>query len=420
MKITGIECHVLLDPAYERDATSSAQDDIVVEVHTDEGITGIGETDLNAWVARACIEAPGTHTMDLGLGEMLIGMDPLDPPSVWDRLYVGTAMTGRRGAVVHALGAIDMALWDICGKAAGVPTWKLLGDQAHDRLMPYASLLPHSRDFEDFRRSFVEQVTWARGLGFRAAKLELLINGPYASTGLDEADERMVEIIAGVREAAGPDFTIMADVAYAWDSVDRALAVIETWSDYDVFFCETPLWADDLDGYRQLASRSPIPIAAGEWLATRFEFLDLMDRGGVQVAQPDVGRVGGLTEARRVCGLAAQRGRLIVPHGWKTGITIAATAQLAAVTPHLPFFEYVPQGVAESALRRELVQDELELQDGKLKLPERPGLGVELNREALERFEAAARNRTADAGNRTADTGSRTADAGNRGAQATL
>ena len=90
-------------------------------MHTDEGISGIGETDLNAWVARACIEAPGTHTMDLGLAETLIGLDPLDPVAIWDKLYVGTAMTGRRGAVVHALGAIDIALWDICGKAAGKP-----------------------------------------------------------------------------------------------------------------------------------------------------------------------------------------------------------------------------------------------------------------------------------------------------------
>ena len=142
MKITGIDCHVLLDPAYERDATSSNQDDIVVEVHTDEGISGIGETDLNAWVARACIEAPGTHTMDLGLAETLIGLDPLDPVAIWDRLYVGTAMTGRRGALVHALGALDIALWDICGKAAGKPVWELLGDAARESFRPYASLLP--------------------------------------------------------------------------------------------------------------------------------------------------------------------------------------------------------------------------------------------------------------------------------------
>ena len=394
MRITGVTCHVLLDPGYERDATSSNQDDIVVEVHTDEGITGIGETDLNAWVARACIEAPGMHTMDLGLGQTLVGMDPLDPVAVWDSLYVGTAMTGRRGAVVHALGALDMALWDICGKAAGVPTWQLLGEPAHDFFAPYASLLPNRGDsWDDFSQALVDQAAWAQRLGFRAAKLEILVTGPYAHSGLREPDERMVEIVAGVRRAVGPDFTIMVDVAYAWDSVERALAVIESWAEYDIFFVETPLWADDLEGYAELARRSPIKIAAGEWLATRYEFLDLMDRGLIDVAQPDVGRVGGLTEARRVCDLAAERGRLVVPHGWKTGITIAATAHLAAVTPHMPFFEFVPQSVAESALRRELVVDELELVDGLLALPQKPGLGIELNREALERFEEAARKR---------------------------
>jgi L-alanine-DL-glutamate epimerase-like enolase superfamily enzyme len=394
MKVTGVTCHVLLDPGFDRDATSSNQDDIVVEVHTDEGITGIGETDLNAWIARACIEAPGTHTMDLGLAQTLIGMDPLDPVAVWDALYVGTAMTGRRGAGVHALGAIDMALWDICGKAAGKPTWQLLGSAAHDSFTPYASLLPNrGNSWDDFAQALVDQAIWAHGLGFKGAKLEALLTGPYAHSGIAESDTRIVEVIAAVRRAVGPEFTIMVDVAYAWDSVERALAIIETWAEYDVFFVETPLWADDLEGYAELCLRSPIKVAAGEWLATRFEFLDLMDRGGVQVAQPDVGRVGGLTEARRVCDLAAERGRLIVPHGWKTGITIAATAHLAAVTPHMPFFEFVPQAVAESALRRELVVDELELVDGRLALPRKPGLGIELNRDALERFEDAARKR---------------------------
>jgi L-alanine-DL-glutamate epimerase-like enolase superfamily enzyme len=391
VKITNVRCHVLIDPGYEADATSSAEDTIVVEVETDEGLVGIGETDLNAWIARECIEAPGMNTMDAGLGQTLLGMDPLDPVAAWERLYVGTAMTGRRGAAVHALGALDMALWDICGKAAGKPTWQLLGHAARESLTPYASLLPHARDLDSFQQALVDQAGWAKRLGFRAAKLELLWTGPYASTGLDEPDTRMIETIAATRKVVGPDFAIMVDVAYAWDSPAHALELIESWAEHDVFFVETPLWADDLDGYAELSRRSPTPIAAGEWLSTRFEFLDLMDRGGVQVVQPDVGRVGGLTEARRVCELAAARGRLVVPHGWKTGITVAATAHLAAVTGNMPFFEFVPQQVAESVLRRELVADELELVDGALALPQRDGLGIELNREALERFAEAAR-----------------------------
>ncbi|HYM70764.1 MAG TPA: mandelate racemase/muconate lactonizing enzyme family protein, partial [bacterium] len=127
MKITGIDCHVLLDPGMDVGATSSAQDDIVVEIHTDEGLTGIGEADVNPWIAQACIEAPGTHTMGLGLREMLIGQDPLQVEALWERLYVGSAMNGRRGAVVHAIGALDIALHDLRGKALGRPCRELLG-----------------------------------------------------------------------------------------------------------------------------------------------------------------------------------------------------------------------------------------------------------------------------------------------------
>jgi L-alanine-DL-glutamate epimerase-like enolase superfamily enzyme len=411
MRVTDVICHVLLDPGYERDATSSAQDDIVVEVCTDEGITGIGETDLNAWVARACIEAPGTHTMDLGLRELLIGQDPTDVEALWERLYVGSAMTGRRGAVVHALGALDIALWDIRGKAEGRPVWELLGDPAREHLTPYASLLPEEREYDAFAAAMVEDALWARDRGFSGAKMELLLNGPYASNGLDEPDEAIVEIVAAVRAAVGAGFELMVDVAYAWGSdVERALRCIEALAPHGVRFVETPLWPDDLDAHARLCARSPIPIASGEWLSTRFEFLDLMDRGGVQVIQPDVGRVGGITEMARICALAAERGREIVPHGWKTGITIAATAQLAAVCPELTLFEFVPQPVAGSALRRELTVDELVLEHGRIPLPGRPGIGVELDRGALDRFaDAARRHEAARSGGAPASPGARSA-----------
>jgi L-alanine-DL-glutamate epimerase-like enolase superfamily enzyme len=395
MKVTRVRCHILLDPGYDAEATSSNQDTIVVELETDEGIVGIGETDLNAWVARACIEAPGTHTMDRGLGRMVVGMDPSDPERCWDELYVGTAMTGRRGALIHALGAIDMALWDIAGQAAGVPTWQLLGAaRPGGELMPYASLLPRGdAGWEEFAETLAGQAIEAARRGFRAAKLELLTRGPYRHSGLSIPDDRLVEVIAAVRRAAGPGFAIMVDVGYGWNNWREALAVIETWAEHDVFFVETPLWTDDLDGYAALVQHSPVPVAAGEWLATRHEFAVYTQRNALNVLQPDVGRVGGLTEARRVTRLAAEHGLTVVPHGWKTGITVAATAHLAAVTPHLPFFEFVPPDMAESRLRRELVRDELVLRDdGTLALPQRSGLGLDLDRDALAAFgEAAAR-----------------------------
>ena len=161
-------------------------------------------------------------------------------------------------------------------------------------------------------------------------------------------------MVAAVRAAVGPEMTIMVDVQYAFDSVERALHVAESWEGLDVFFLETPLWSDDVAAYAELSARSPVRIAAGEWLSTRHDFEVLIDEGGVQVAQPDIGRVGGFTEALRVCDLAAARGRLIVPHAWKTGISVAVAAQLAMVTPHMPFFEFLPAELCESRLRKEL------------------------------------------------------------------
>jgi L-alanine-DL-glutamate epimerase-like enolase superfamily enzyme len=390
MQVVDVKTHVLLDPGYDPGATSSSQDTIVVEVITDEGIVGIGETDLNAWIARACIEAPGTHTMDRGLKRMLLGRDPLEPEQIWEDLYIGSAMTGRRGAGVHALGALDIALWDICGKARGVPCWQLWGEAERAELLPYASLQPEVGSFEAYVESMVDWAIRAKEIGFTACKLEATFSGPYVHKGLVGPDDRVTEVVAAVRSAVGPGLTIMVDVQYAFDSAERALRVAESWDGLDVFFLETPLWTDDVAAYAELSARAPVRIAAGEWLSTRHDFEVLIDQGGVQVAQPDIGRVGGFTEARRVCDLAASRERLIVPHAWKTGISVAAAAHLAMVTPHMPFFEFLPAELCESRLRRELTVDELVFANGTLRPPERPGLGIELDRDALAFFAQAA------------------------------
>lgn len=389
MKITSLESYVLLDPGYDASACSSAQDDIVVLVHTDEGITGIGEVDTNPWVAQAMIHARGTHVLGLGLEEMLIGQDPLQPEAVWDRLYTGSFMTGRRGLGVCAIGAIDMALWDIRGKALGQPVWKLLGGAAKPHIVPYASLLPTGRTVADYRDSLAAKAKEARRLGFRAGKMEVCVKGPYAHNGIQADDGAIVEIVAACREASGPEFVMMVDVCYCWTNAKEALRVMRMLEPYDIFFLETPLQLDDLDGHAFLHDHSPIRIAAGELQNTRFEFIDLMDRGKVDVAQPDVGRVGGLTEARRVCDLARDRGRLIVPHCWKTGIGIAASAHLSAATAHCPYIEFLPAALAESPLRRDLVVEELAMVDGVVPLPSRPGLGIELDWDAMKHYTVA-------------------------------
>jgi L-alanine-DL-glutamate epimerase-like enolase superfamily enzyme len=387
LKITKIECLVLLVPDYDSQACSSAQDDIVVRIHTDEGIIGVGETDTNPWATKAYIESPGTHIMALNLRDLLIGQDPLQTEALWDRMYASTAMPGRRGLGICAIGALDLALWDIKGKAFKKPIWELLGGARQREIHPYASLLPNGNTLADYASSLREKLLAAKKFGFTAAKLEVCVNGPYSHGGLQEDNSEVAKIVASCREAVGSNMTLMVDVAYAWNDWRTALQIVQALEPYDIFFVETPLSSDDVDGYALLARRSPIRIAAGEWLQTRFEFQDLIDRGRVDVAQPDVGRVGGITEAKRVAEYARIRGRLVTPHCWKTGIGIAASAHLAAASQNCPFIEYLPRELSESAIRRELVKDDLQLRNGKMALPTKPGLGIELNESAIEKYQ---------------------------------
>jgi L-alanine-DL-glutamate epimerase-like enolase superfamily enzyme len=386
MKITRIDCHVLLVPDYDPGACSSAQDDLVVEVYTDSGLVGVGETDTNPWIARECIRARGTHCMGLGLEEMLLGADPLEPEALWRRLYAGSKMTGRRGVLISAMGAIDMALWDIWGQALGVPIYQLLGGAAQPQVTPYASLLPNGRTLAEYRTSLVDKLRRARALGYKAAKLEICTSGPYSHNGLQESDDAIVDIVAECRAAVGPHMVLMVDVAYAWSDAKRALRVLRRLEPYDLFFLETPLDIDDLAGHAYLHAHSPLRIAAGEWQNTHFEFLDLADRGLVDVLQPDVGRVGGFTAARRVCQIAADRGRLVVPHCWKSAIGIAASVHLAAASHCCPYVEFLPAELCESPLRAALVTEDLRVVDGRIALPTGPGLGIALNRDAIAKY----------------------------------
>jgi len=295
-------------------------------------------------------------------------------------------MNGRRGVVIHAMGAIDMALWDLKGKALGLPVHALLGGAVKTEVVPYASLLPKGNSFGAYRDALVEAAVRSRDLGFRAVKAEVLMNGPYTHEGMRESYDRHTDVVAAVRKAIGPDVVLMVDVGYLWPDAASCLEIVRDWAEFDIFFLETPVWSDDVDELRKVRDGAPMKVAAGEWLATRYEFRELMDVGGVQVAQPDVGRVGGLSEARIVCDMAAARGVTIVPHCWKTAISLSATAHLAFATAHCAYIEYLPPQLCHETLRRELAFEELALVNGLIPLPQKPGLGIELNHAALEAY----------------------------------
>ena len=150
-------------------------------ITTDAGVAGVGECDANPWMAKACIEAPGTHTMGLSIRDMLIGANPFEIGPLWQKMYLGTAMNGRRGMVIHAMSAVEMALWDLCGKAVGKPVHALLGGATREWITPYASLQPAGHRFEEYRDALVQSALDAKALGFKAMKSEVTMNGPLCA-----------------------------------------------------------------------------------------------------------------------------------------------------------------------------------------------------------------------------------------------
>ena len=389
MKITDVETYVLLADNYDPNLTSSAQDTCLVIIKTDEGIEGYGECDTSPWVAKAFIESPGTHTMDQCVKDILIGSDPLKIDDLWSKIYVGTAMTGRRGAGVNAISAVDMALWDIKGKYENKPVFELMGGKKQDEVIPYASLQPVGHSFQEYKDSLVEWAIKAKDLGFRAVKSEVTLNGPYAHSGLNENDDKATEIVAAVRKALGPEIKLMIDVQYRWLNADEALPIVKDWKEFDIYFLETPVWTDDIKSYARMHDEAPMKIAAGEWLSTRYEFEDLIINGKIDVAQPDVGRCGGLTEAMQIAKFSQEHKRIIVPHCWKTSVSISATAHFAFNTPNCAFIEYLPPQLCVETLRKELATEGFEYIDGKILPPTKPGLGIELNRDAIKKYQVA-------------------------------
>ena len=394
MRIDRVDCDVLVVPECDADYCDTAQDDAVVRIRSDTGLIGIGEVESNPWVIKAHIESPSSNAYNRSLASLLVGENPTQPESVWNRLYRETFLVGRRGAGICALGALDMAVWDLFGKAVGQPIWRLLDGQAQwSGVTPYASILPTGRTLPDYRDSLLAKAQWGSESGFKAIKLEVLIRGPFAQYGLQETNDAIVELVSAGRDAVGPEVDLMLDVGYCWDDWEEAAQVLRRLERYDLYFVETPLMPDDFDGYAKLSRATEIPIAAGELLQTRFEFAELMDRGAVHVVQPDVGRVGGITEAFRVAKMAHERGKIVVPHCWKSGIGVAASAHLAAVSPNCPYFELLPTAIAESRLRKELVLNEPEIEDGQWPVMTGPGLGIELNMAAFECFARVAESR---------------------------
>lgn len=374
MKITRVDALMLRMPEIDPNAADSTQDAFIVRVHTDAGIVGIGEVDASPTVVKAVIDAPRSHAISTGLREILLGKDPRDIESLWEQMYRGSIFYGRRGVAVMALSGLDIALWDILGKSVGEPCYRMMGGAYRDRVPAYASTLMPDTPSE--AAAHAREVADA---GFTAIKFGW---GPLGRDG-----ELDVELVSAIRSEVGDGVEIMIDVGFAWRDARHAVRMTRRLAPYRPAWIEEPLWPDDLIGYRELAGAVDVPIATGEENTTRWEFAELLDRGCVDVIQPDISRCGGLSEARRIDALARSRGKDCIPHAWSTGIVSAASLHFLATLPSARYLEYC---IRPNPLNTSLVRNPVRVEDGVAWVPEGPGLGIELDDEQLERFAVSA------------------------------
>jgi L-alanine-DL-glutamate epimerase-like enolase superfamily enzyme len=368
MKITKVEAIRLRLPLI-RNMADGSQEVLIVRVETDEGITGLGEIMSGSYVCKAIVEAPRSAPRRWGLAALVEGEDPFQISALWDKMYRGTLWYGRRGAAIHAISGVDIALWDIVGKATKTPVYKLLGGAYKKRIRAYASTLwgETPEETERIAEPFLQRKLTAVKFGW----------GP-----MGKDPELDVALVRSARKVLGDKIDLMVDVGLQWDAA-TAIQMAHRFEQYDIFWLEEPLDQDDLEGYAKLSDAVDMRIAAGEAEGTIYSFRDLAERGRVDILQPDVCRAGGLTVCRQISDMAHEKGIWAIPHCFSTGINIAASVHWAASNLAGPLVEYP---VRDSPLLNELVVGHPPLIDGYVTVSEAPGLGVELNEEIVKRY----------------------------------
>jgi L-rhamnonate dehydratase len=378
MKISDVSVIVLESPeAYQSSAGGEEARGIkflgMVKIETDSGICGYADLETQPQVARAIVEAPseGSALGFNGLRSLLVGEDPFDVERLWHKMYLGSVYYGRRGAAMQVISGIDIALWDIVGKKIGEPVYKLLGGAYRDHVRPYASTLFRStpEGMAEASRGYVER-------GFTAVKFGWGVFG--------EDPERDVELVAAARKALGDRADLLIDTGwYIQRTAKEAIQMVRRLEPFRPYLIEEPLSPEDYDGYRELSAAVDTLIACGEQEATEWGFHTLIERGHVDVIQPDISRCGGFTAARKIAHLAELFNRLCIPHAWTSDLLTAASLHLNAFMRRSVFQEF---NVTAGPLSRELCLNPIHLEDGMLCVPQGPGLGVEVDLAVIEKY----------------------------------
>ncbi len=379
MKITDVACHVLQSKV-DRPFTSArgwlytTRSSCIVEISTDEGVTGWGECYGPAQVNRTIIETQ--------YRQRLIGRDPFDVEVMWEDLYNRVKDYGLTGMTITALSGIDIALWDIIGRAVGKPIHKLIGGAHRNEVRAYATGL-YFIDMDRLIPEAVEEAEAYAAQGFRAIKMKIGLGDPK----LDLAR------VKAVREAIGPDVQLAVDANHCF-TVPQAIRLGRMMEPLDLMWFEEPISPEDHDGYVEVTRALDMAVAGGENDFTRWGFRDIITRKAMDIVQPDVCAAGGISECRKIAALASAHGVECVPHAWGSAIGLAATLQFLAALPDMPpalrpippmlEFEQTP-----NPLRDELAREPIRQHHGIVRIPEGPGLGIEVDREVLARWKVA-------------------------------
>jgi len=347
----------------------------LVEIITDEGLVGWGEA-FNQGLEPPQISAAA---IEHALKPLVIGTNPLETEVLWHKMYHATRDFGRKGTIMAAISAVDIALWDIAGKFYRVPVYQLLGGAFRRRVQAYATGFYRLRGPGEAERLADEALALCNA-GFTAMKVKL---------GFGVADDLAV-MNAIQRTLAGRGISLMIDTnhAYGLAEAHRLGRALES---FHLKWFEEPLAPEDYAGYQELRAALNIPLAAGENEHSLYGFRDLIGRRCIDIAQPDVGSAGGFTACRHIVALAQAHGAAVNPHVWGSAVSQAAALQLVAAIPHAhyalactePLFEY---DCSSHPLRQVVVIQPLSHVNGWLEIPDKPGLGIEVNREALASF----------------------------------
>src|SRR5690242_10666162 len=383
MKITNVEVLVLKSPGLYNNPEGSEEPlgptyMGIVRVSTDAGITGYSDMETVAAVAKAAVDAPqwsepGTECFD-GLASLVIGENPLEVERLWYKMYRGSIYYGRRGVAIQAISAIDIALWDIMGKFYRQPVHVLLGGKWRDKVRAYASTLfrPTPEAMREATRKYLDE-------GFTAIKFGWGVFGKDPNV-----DVRLVE---AARKEMGDRKDLLVDTGWFIERTPKqAIQVIHSIEPFKPFFVEEILHPEDYDGYAQVASSVDTLIACGEQEATEWGFEQLIERGKVDILQPDLTRCGGFTVARKIVHMAERANVLVIPHSWSSDLLTAASLHLNAFQRRAVFIEF---NTAQGPLSRAMVKQPLKMVDGYVAVPAGPGLGVEVNEETLEKYRIA-------------------------------